>query len=741
MRDALQLACTCWFGAVTSKCQRGSVLGLLLLASTAQVWGAAYTVTAVHLTMETGQPVPPLIYRMSPSWPACTGQVSIRTSATASSPVGHYPIRISAGSFTCPGNTLTFVDGTLDVIPDDGMGAQINNNVSYPLGFLSGPTNPAINVTSNSIANLVGDCKTDNTEALNKLLSQYENKSCSEQPAHPTYLYFPPGCYLVTGQINPCGNGWSLWGSGPQSSYLRLAPNSPAFNTGTNVQWFNPTSVHGNDNFREFVYNLGFAVGPGNPNAIPFTTEQNNAGAERNVIIWADDSNCPYAFNLNRGYPGPALSKNMALYGCQNAIASNQNEYNWVFDQLTTEGQTGPVIKATSSHYSIQHWLSDNTGTALVESGGSSLANVALLDSELLNGASKSAGLTNGPVGNVLYVKNVKLIGYNPSLADNGTEKPVILTGDLKEHWTGEAKTLFDRAHPPASLSLPDRETPVPNEPPAATWTKLDSNLPGWPMQIANSRSTTVYAPPGTYTGSGTITITVPDTVNHLQFYNSLDVNQNPQFVFKIAGSSLTPLIIEGCVYAVCHIVHTGTRTVVLLDSYLNNYESSDGAGDVFIEDSVVTGGKIADVTPTFRASQSVWARQLNIENKNAPELTCTGCNLWILGYKTENLPDKAPSITCDHGGKIEQYGFFYYPLRPTAGGTAAMYLKDCSMFATGFQFNTIQGRSWQYWVSETQRGTTQNLPTPGTNSAVLNMHYSFGAAGVAPAAKSKNPR
>ena len=116
-------------------------------------------------------------------------------------------------------------------------------------------------------------------------------------------------------------------GTGPQQAYLRLLPNSPAFNTGTVTQFFRPQSVTKNDSFHEYIYNLGFKIGPGNPDAIPFTTIQNNSGAVRNVQIWADDSECPYAINFNREYPGPVLFKNVAVYGCKLAYSSGQGEY------------------------------------------------------------------------------------------------------------------------------------------------------------------------------------------------------------------------------------------------------------------------------------------------------------------------------------------------------------------------------------------------------------------------------
>jgi hypothetical protein len=440
----------------------------------------------------------------------------------------------------------------------------------------------------------------------------YTSGSCSSFPNDALYLYFPTGVYLVSGQINPCGPRWAFFGAGPQSSIIRLKPNSAAFNTGTNTRWFNPTSINNNDNFQEFIFNLGFDVGYGNPNAIPFTTEQNNVGVERNVIIWSEDGNCPYAFNIGQEYPGPALSKNVALYGCVNAVYSSQVEYSWTFDQMTTEGQTGTVIVSGPLKIAIQHWLSDNKGTALANS---SAGGISVIDSELLNGAGSTTGITNASGGSV-FARNVTITGYSPSEIDSGTGTPVTYTGNLTQNWTGTAQSLWNSAQAPSSLYLPEEETPLPTDDPTQSdWTVLSSNIANWCSEIIASRSVTVYAPPGTYaTGTGAYNCTIPDTVNHLQFYVSMTpaLAAMPQITLTVAGVSTTPLVIDGCVYSTCGIVHTGTRTVVVNDTTIANYSPSVGAGNAFFEDDT-----IGDEPVMFQPGQSIWARQLDLESQN----------------------------------------------------------------------------------------------------------------------------
>jgi len=685
---------------------------------------AAITLTATHLTMEQGEPVPPLIWTQSAYPTTCTGYPTLITAATSSSTPGTYPISASAGTFACTGYTNTYTGNNLVVIADDGNGAQINNSVTYPPGFTSGPsTNPAINVTSNSTCDMVGDGVTDNTTCLNSLFALYAGGNCGAYTAHSLYLYFPAGIYLTSGQLSPCGNYWVLFGSGPQSSVIRLAPDSAAFNTGTNTQWINPTSLGGNNNFAEFIYNMGLDVGYGNPNAIPYTTDQNNVGAERNVIIWSEDGNCPYAVNMSDNYPGPALFKNVAVYGCVNAIYTGQTEYSWTFDQITTEGQTGTVLNTGAFKISVQHWLGDNATTALAIADHGA---VSVLDSELLNGGGSTTGITVASGGSA-FVRNVTLTGYSPSEVDTGTGTPVTYTGNLTQNWTGTAQSLWNSAQTPSSLYLPEQETPLPTDDPIQSdWTELGSTLSSWCSSITDSTSATVYAPPGEYAASGSAACSIPGNVNHLEFYGA-DA-PNFKFTFTVSASSSTPLVIDGCGNSpLCAIVHAGLRTVVLTDSAIASYTaSSSGAGNLFLED--VVNANSATPTFAFTSAQSVWGRQLDLEDIAGNTVACDGCVLWVLGYKNESSnPATMTPISLTSGAKAEIFTAFLYPLGTAGSGTFPISLANSSFFiSSAFSFVNVNGYDWQYWLQDAQGGNLRRLamPSQNANDYILNMYY-----------------
>lgn len=710
----------------------GLGLYLLLLVLRPFAMAATYQVTAPHLTMHVGDPVPPLIFVISDYAGKYTdtfrGEPTRTTSATSISPPGDYTIVVSQGSMQTvnAGDHLEFTKGVLTVLPAGPIGAKLHANVSYPPGFFSGPEGfSALDVTHNSVANLVPDCVTDNAPSFDRLLTQGGRRTAATTNggAMPIFLYFPPGCYATSRPLTIYGNTWTLWGSGPQKSYIRLLPNSPAFNVGTPTQFFSPQSVTGNSNFREFIYNLGFNIGAGNPDAIAVTTVQNNVGSVRNVQIWADDSRCPYAINLRRGYPGPLLLKDVAVYGCKAAYSSNQNEYNVTAEGFTTEGQTETALDDGAIAASIRHWLSDNAVPAL-HLHGSATATVAVLDSEILNGAHESTGILVDKGS--LYLRNLASTGYGITENDRSGKSPVLRRGNIRQAWTGDAQSVFDGTQGPDSLHLVVNETPVSDDPRPAQWTKLGSAPADWAAEIERSQSSTVYLPPGVYASAGVTEINVPDSIDHLQFFQSMDRTSSSTLLLKVAGSAARPLMIDGCVYQRCEIVHTGSRTIVLRDSTLDSYVAKEDAGDLYIEDSILAsrGGETRPVR--FYAHQHIWARQLNLEQHTQPKFICSGCSIWVLGYKTE---EPTPSLVLTNGAQAEIFGFFFYQNRaPDRPGTASIYLTDSSLFATGLTKVDVARRGQPFWVIESRSAKESSLATRDVNtSQQITMFYSYG--------------
>ena len=833
-----------------------------------------YTVTATSLTTHVGDPLPPLIFSISTYSgkyaSLFVGRPSLSTSATSASPPGKYAIKIAAGSMRAVGraDNLRFVSGTLAVIPPDNIGAKLENGIAYPSAYFSGPAYAMINVKSNPIANLAGDCVTDDTVNLQSLLAwgrdsrkatvnvadtavtatsgisfiglggvvqingviatiasvtdathltltsgvlrsvngatlrpggnvvnttssgnivtatsgptfiglapksqilingtlhqiasvtdsshlvtkeplpnqtgvkAYAGPPASAWGRQMLQLYFPAGCYLVSNQMQVYGNYWTFVGQGAQSSYLRLAPNSQAFNTGQKAYLLNVPSNNFNQNFRELIHNMGFNVGPGNPQAEIVHWVANNMGSMRNVQIWCDDSKCLQGLGLEGAFAGPSLIKNVAIYGSHYGVqATGQQEYQVTIEGLTTEGQLTMAISNGSFKLPIRHWLSYNSVPALVSTG--SLANTAILDSSITyKGAGLVTGLSNAS-GGTLYGRNVSCKGYKPCEIDAGASPTQGLRALPSEFWTGTAKTIFDGSTAPHSLKLPILETPTPTDPCTSTtcdWQELGADTITWADTVAHATSSALYLPPGTYPARVDVTISVPASVNYINFNAAqFDLTHSSRKLFLIvAANSSEPLIIDGCMYTNCFISHTSSRTLVVRDTNFG-YQSASGAGDLFIEDGDLqsyNGSGNSGDGPTFYSGQNVWARDLDIEVGNPNDLrynkfVCDGAKLWILGYKTEQ---DSPSVVLQNRCRAEIFGFFFYQLHlyPVPPDASPIHLKDSSIFATGFIFVNKPGYGAANWVREIRGQSSSSLPSPSVDTSQhLNMFYSHGA-------------
>jgi hypothetical protein len=275
-------------------------------------------------------------------------------------------------------------------------------------------------------------------------------------------------------------------------------------------------------------------------------------------------------------------------------------------------------------------------------------------------------------------------------------------------------------------LHLVVKETPLANDARVAQWTKLGSTPANWADEIEKSKSSTVYLPPGVYAGLGVTEINIPDSVDHLQFFQSLNRTSSATLLLRVAGSAAKPLFIDGCVYQKCEIVHTGSRTIVLRDSTLDSYVANEGAGDLYVENSILAsrGGESRPVQ--FYAHQHIWARQLNLEQHTQAKFTCSGCSIWVLGYKTE---EPTPSLVLTNGAKAEIFGFFFYQNRaPEKADTASIYVTDSSLFATGLTKVDVAGRGQPFWIIERRGAKSSSLATHNiNNSQQVTMLYSYG--------------
>jgi len=124
---------------------------------------------------------------------------------------------------------------------------------------------------------------------------------------------------------------------------------------------------------------------------------------------------------------------------------------------------------------------------------------------------------------------------------------------------------------------------------------------------------------------------------------------------------------------------------------------SVDNAGNATVTVSLNTTTTDFVTTPTTDGYMFV---------TDVPKTTCTDCNLWVLGYKTEK---STPNLNIMNG-KAEILGGFFYPIEPQFPGNSPIYLTDSNLFTT---FMLFLGNQWPNFVTETQCGVTQTLSNP----------------------------
>ncbi|WP_433963680.1 hypothetical protein [Tunturiibacter gelidiferens] len=562
----------------------------------------------------------------------------------------------------------------------------------------------------------------------------------------PFFIYFPTGVYATSDQITPLGAYWSMWGDGPYKSIFKLLPNSPIGSTATN--FWNQNAVNTNNTYNVNISGMGFEIGAGNPSIDVTEYVPSNYAVMSNVAAWADDSKCPAALNMSRAEEGPGLLKNFAMYGCSEAVLAGNTAFAMTGENITIQGQTSVGILGNQLKTFWRHLFSFQPFGVPAMTNTDLNASALVMDSEVyaLNGAlAFKNSTTSGFPASTFFIKNTTITGYTSNITDCGTG--VCITdapGNITLHSTGTPATLFDTGTTFNTLNLPVQETPLASDPPAGTWCRFGDDVSTWATAMAGCGVPTIYAPPGQYglniVASGTYSINVPDTINHIKCnYAAPPPGATYNIVFTVAGSSSTPLIIEGCPQGQNGIIHTGSRTLVILNDKTSSYTSSPGAGNLFCENCILGGS-----TPiVLQSSQSFWARQLNQEQPLSAKLQCNGCKIWILGYKTEH---NGSNMILTGGAAGEIYGVSALG-NPGVGPNGTMFqVADSSLFFTGtaltqctlVQQNNPCNNQWTNWVTESRLGVTLTLAVPfattvgGTENQ--GMFYSFGAAISAPA-------
>ena len=555
-----------------------------------------------------------------------------------------------------------------------------------------------------------GDGVTDDTDALQLAIN--------ENTGRHRLLYFPNGTYLVSRTLTwpkrwKEHDNWGftfLRGQDRERCVLRLKdatfidPSKPL-----------PMMACGGfgsaDWFHNYVENLTFDTGKGNPGASGLQFYSNNSGAVRDCRFVAADGSGATGLDLARDMNGPLLVKNCEVIGFRRGIAMAFGVNGQVIENITLKGQREVGLINEGQAVSIRGLTSENAVPAVATYGA-----LALLDARLsgTGDAANAPAIVNYNGGRV-FLRDIRTTGYRRALADmttpdfaaafriEGEDKPGSRGPDLTEYCSHAVTSLFPS--PSGSLRLPVKETPdVPWDDPDK-WANADEfgadptgNLDSAAViqKAMDSGATTLFLP-GSYNVRGTVVIR--GKVRRIVGVGGMiNYGKGLKPDFRFADGEAPVVVIE-------HFsnIHGGLeidtrRTLVMRsvsDCDLTSSPTAAG-GELYFEDVVTHDLKLH--------RQRLWARQLNIENEGT-HLVNDGGDLWILGYKTER---GGTLLDTRGGGRSEVLGGFSYTT--TAGKLAPMLVNDNASVFTFFSEVCNNGDPFTQRVRETRAKTIKVL-------------------------------
>ncbi len=557
-----------------------------------------------------------------------------------------------------------------------------------------------------------GDGVTDDTAALQLAIN--------ENTGRHRVLYFPSGTYLVTATLTwpKRWKGRDNWGQtflcGEDRAQTILRLKDGTFTDAKKPQAIMWCGGFGSaDWFHNYVENLTFDVGAGNPGAVGLQFYSNNSGAVRNCRFLAGGESGVAGLDLgHRDMNGPLLVRNCEVVGFRRGIVTSHAVNGQVFEHIALRGQREVGVSNEGQAISIRGLTSENAVPAV-----STYGTLCLVEAKLTGrgDAAKMPAIVNFNGGR-LFLRDITTSGYGRALGDvshtpdsgaafriKGADKPGSEGPDIAEYASHPATSAFPSRE--GSLRLPVKEMPeVPRDDPK-TWANVDA-FGADPTGQADSAEAIQKA-----MDSGATTVFLPGSY-HLR--TAVTIRGKVRRVVGLGGminygKGLRPdfRLADGAAPMVCieHFanIHGGlevdTRRALVLrsvsDCDLKSTPKAEGA-EWFFEDVVTHDLRLK--------KQKLWARQLNIENEGTHLINEEG-DLWILGYKTER---GGTLLDTRGGGRSEVLGGFSYTT--TAGKLAPMFVTADSPVFAFFSEVCYSGDPFQTLIRETRGVETKEI-------------------------------
>lgn len=567
-----------------------------------------------------------------------------------------------------------------------------------------------------------GDGITDDTRAIQAAIRDHMRGGI---------LYFPHGTYLVSDTLRwskqdsegrECWGNFTLQGESTRGTVIRLKDgvftDAKAPRT---IMWCG--GFGSADWFHNYVRNITFNAGKGNPGAIGLQFYSNNSGGVRDVAIRSEDGLGVAGLDLgHRNMNGPLLVNRVLVEGFEVGLKTGHSVNSQVFEHVRLRGQSDVGLQNDGQSLSIRGLQVEGAPRAVRNQGPGGF--LTLIDSQLQrDGAPAGAAIENH---SPMFLRNVLTRGF----AQVVDSKRGVYEGGarVEEFVTEPVLRLFDGAD--RSMNLPIKETPhVPLAAPE-TWVNVRTFHKGGEdysaaIQAAiDSGATTVYFPRGAYKIGETVR--VRGKVTRLVGMNSWFAEApSPAFEtnprFRVEEGTAPVVVVEnfcGGFGGRPFIDYAANRALVVRQS--SGIPSFfRGSGEIFIEDITGSPGGVF----VLEGNQRVWARQFNVEAHVNPLFPSTlenrGSQLWVLGLKTEQ---GNRLLATRQGGKTEVLGGLVYTVTDHEGRPA--FINEESSLSLTLLERCFTGKPMNPVVEETRNGITRTL---GKNS-VIGLYVGWGA-------------
>jgi len=258
-----------------------------------------------------------------------------------------------------------------------------------------------------------GDGVADDTAAIQRALL--------DAMGNHRVVYLPNGTYKVTRPIrwanqdskkkNAYGFNW-VQGQSTAKTVLRLADNTFADAAKPEpMMWCG--GFGSADWFHNYVQNVTFHTGRGNPGAVGLQFYSNNTGGVRDVAVVSGDGSGVSGLDLgHRDMNGPLLVRNVSVTGFETGIRCAGSVNSQTFERVTLTGQTKFGFQNLGQCVSVRGMTYHGPATA-VDAGSFT----ALLDCSFA-GTAAAKGLPAIKVGPApFFARAVATSGYESAVA------------------------------------------------------------------------------------------------------------------------------------------------------------------------------------------------------------------------------------------------------------------------------------------------------------------------------------